>query len=210
MDNFVQFTNNRKTEILREAALKMKLSPEILEKDFWVCWTLKCLYSIPEIASHIIFKGGTSLSKAYGLIDRFSEDCDITINKKIFSSYKEPGEDDISGKEQARRVELMILFAQEFVKNIIRPFLNKEISTFLDKNSFKLEHDTEDQQTLLFYYPSCLSILSLIDDNQRQSYIRPAIKLEFGMRGSMLPKEDKIITPYVVDIFHSCSSKASA
>ena len=51
-----------------------------IEKDFWVCWTLNALYhERPAGAPRLLFKGGTSLSKAYGLIQRFSEDIDITV-----------------------------------------------------------------------------------------------------------------------------------
>jgi len=60
-----------------EVAGKMGVDVTIIEKDFWVCWVLKSLFSLPFGHPLMVFKGGTSLSKAYGLIDRFSEDIDI-------------------------------------------------------------------------------------------------------------------------------------
>ena len=57
---------------------------EIIEKDFWVVWILERLFSLPNLQNHITFKGGTSLSKVYGVIQRFSEDVDLSIEKEFF------------------------------------------------------------------------------------------------------------------------------
>jgi predicted nucleotidyltransferase component of viral defense system len=62
MDNFIKKTKEEISVILNETAERLNLSLQIIEKDFWVCWILKRLYSINELAPHIIFKGGTSLS----------------------------------------------------------------------------------------------------------------------------------------------------
>jgi len=72
------------------AAYEMKMSFAIIEKDFWVVWTLDRLFSIPELKSRLTFKGGTSLSKVYGLIVRFSEDIDVSIEREFlgFDSAK--------------------------------------------------------------------------------------------------------------------------
>ena len=59
----------------------MGLPPHVIEKDFWVCWTLKRLFSLESLKENLLFKGGTSLSKAYRLIRRFSEDIDISIQR---------------------------------------------------------------------------------------------------------------------------------
>jgi predicted nucleotidyltransferase component of viral defense system len=55
----------------------------VVEKDFWVCWTLQQLFEHPELSTQLIFKGGTSLSKVYGLIDRFSEDIDLVLDWRV-------------------------------------------------------------------------------------------------------------------------------
>ena len=57
------------------------LSPGSVEKDFWACLMLRELFDLPDHGAHLTFKGGTSLSKAWGLIDRFSEDIDLTIDR---------------------------------------------------------------------------------------------------------------------------------
>jgi predicted nucleotidyltransferase component of viral defense system len=62
-----------------DASLTLKTDAVILEKDFWVSWLLRVLFTLPDIAPHLIFKGGTSLSKVFGVIDRFSEDIDLCL-----------------------------------------------------------------------------------------------------------------------------------
>ena len=66
-----------RSDLIRLVAADMKLPPAIVEKDFWVCYLLDYLFHRSEFKDSVIFKGGTSLSKAYGLIERFSEDIDL-------------------------------------------------------------------------------------------------------------------------------------
>ena len=70
-DNFFDLSNNIQREILIGAESQLNVKPYILEKDIWICWILQELFTLPI---QMAFKGGTSLSKAYGLINRFSED----------------------------------------------------------------------------------------------------------------------------------------
>ena len=81
MDEVAKLSNAERNELFRETANKRGLNPQIIEKDFWVCWTLKQLFGLAEINKHLIFKGGTSLSKIYNIIERFSEDIDVAIDK---------------------------------------------------------------------------------------------------------------------------------
>ena len=62
MDTVLQLTSKQRAELFESAALKTGMDAVILEKDFWVCWTLKELFRLPTIGEHLIFKGGTSLS----------------------------------------------------------------------------------------------------------------------------------------------------
>src|ERR1700722_1662539 len=72
-------------ELFFRAAIDTKHMPfEIIEKDYWVVWVLKNLFSLEKMRPHLTFKGGTSLSKVYGLIDRFSEDIDLSIEREFF------------------------------------------------------------------------------------------------------------------------------
>lgn len=82
MDIFARKSVVDKEPYFELTASRKGLSKEIIEKDLWVCWTLKHLFSIPEIGHYLIFKGGTSLSKAYEIIERFSEDIDISVREQ--------------------------------------------------------------------------------------------------------------------------------
>ena len=72
MDEFGRRAGADRLAFINEAALRRDVTPVIIEKDFWVCWTLKRLTQTPALSGHLTFKGGTSLSKAYGIIERFS------------------------------------------------------------------------------------------------------------------------------------------
>jgi predicted nucleotidyltransferase component of viral defense system len=65
MDTFALSSVEDRRLAFEQAAAARQLSPQIVEKDFWVCWTLKQLFALPTIGEHLIFKGGTSLSKIF-------------------------------------------------------------------------------------------------------------------------------------------------
>ena len=71
---------SRRAELFRETADRMGLSEAVVEKDFWVCWTLKQIFTIEQFNERLLFKGGTSLSKVFGAIQRFSEDIDLAVD----------------------------------------------------------------------------------------------------------------------------------
>lgn len=92
MDAFAQSSVADRRLAFEQAAAARQLSPQILEKDFWVCWTLKRLFALPTIGEHLIFKGGTSLSKIFKVIERFSEDIDVSMDRGFlgFGGDNEP------------------------------------------------------------------------------------------------------------------------
>ena len=81
MDDFIRQPREERRVYFEQTAARLRLSPQIIEKDFWVCWTLKELFGLPEIGTTLIFKGGTSLSKVYRMIERFSEDIDVSLDR---------------------------------------------------------------------------------------------------------------------------------
>ncbi|MBE7416824.1 MAG: nucleotidyl transferase AbiEii/AbiGii toxin family protein [Ideonella sp.] len=84
----------------------MAASSVMVEKDFWVCWLLGLLFADPELARHLVFKGGTSLSKVYGVIDRFSEDIDLSMVPAFI------GADETAFEATASRTKRDALLAQ--------------------------------------------------------------------------------------------------
>lgn len=82
MDAFLTLAPAERRQICEAVAVDLSLSPASVEKDFWVCWTLRELFTLPGIGEHLTFKGGTSLSKGWRLIQRFSEDIDVVIDRQ--------------------------------------------------------------------------------------------------------------------------------
>ncbi len=80
MNNIATLNIEEQANLFNEVAIKKNIPPAIVEKDFWVCWTLGKLFSDSELSKQLVFKGGTSLSKVFNLIERFSEDIDLILN----------------------------------------------------------------------------------------------------------------------------------
>jgi hypothetical protein len=76
---FLELPPDERRVYVEQAAIRRNVSPVVLEKDFWVCWMLGVLFQ-SEFAGNLVFKGGTSLSKVFGVIERFSEDIDLSLS----------------------------------------------------------------------------------------------------------------------------------
>lgn len=109
MDKVALSNAEERAALFGETAAKMGISNTIAEKDFWVCWTLKRLFELNyDNAPTLVFKGGTSLSKAYGAIRRFSEDIDLSLDRSElgFKGDRDPEKEQLSakrGQEEDRR-----------------------------------------------------------------------------------------------------------
>ena len=108
------------------------LIAQIIEKDFWVCWTLKRLFVLDGFRDHLTFKGGTTLSKVYRIIERFSEDIDIAIERDFlgFGGPNNP-EEGTTGKEQQRRIDRLKLACQTVIADQLMPQLDAAITEAL-------------------------------------------------------------------------------
>ena len=84
---WLELSTEERLEVLYNTSKKTKMSPHAIEKDWWVTMSLRALFSC-ECADHIVFKGGTSLSKGWNLIERFSEDIDIAIDSVMYIQQK--------------------------------------------------------------------------------------------------------------------------
>jgi hypothetical protein len=86
MDKIAAGPASDRRDLFRESASRLGMNPAIVEMDFWVCWILKLLFAEPALKNQTVFKGGTSLSKVFGLIDRFSE----TSSAAMYTRWKRP------------------------------------------------------------------------------------------------------------------------
>ena len=206
MDAFARKTEAERRAFFEEVANRRGVLPIIIEKDFWVCWTLKKLFDDPHTAPYLTFKGGTSLSKAYGLIERFSEDIDLTISREapFLNEGKNPVEEGISGKERGRRIEALKGNAQRFVEETVLARLMTQIGKALGGTEgwrLLIDIDDPDRQTILFNYPRTAS--------EAAGYVKPTIKLEFGARGGTEPQNATTITPYIAEVFPKSFQEAT-
>lgn len=196
MEELLTATQNERARLFEEAYERSARTKSaiIIEKDFWVCWTLNRIFTNPKLAPHIIFKGGTSLSKCYGMIDRFSEDLDLTLSKTYIGITREsdPITASTSSQRGKRLIELSTTVTTKII-NDVKPMLNDDfklnLSPYFNESEWKLTTDESDAQTLLFHYPSSF-------DKNPDGYIQRVVKLELGARGDNNPCDTKRITPY--------------
>lgn len=160
----------------------------IVEKDFWVCWTLKHLFEHPELSSQLVFKGGTSLSKVYGLIDRFSEDIDLVLDWRVASGEQDPMGEHSKTKQQKLN-EALNEKARAYIAETMLPLLIKALGSHC---SLEIKSDEKDQGHIIrVEYPKTSNVGDLL----------PYIQLEIGPLASWLPHSEHTITPYAAEDF---------
>jgi len=190
MDNFLKLSAEDQRVYCEQAQANLGLPPASIEKDFWVCWTLRELFNLPEWGEHLVFKGGTSLSKAWKLIERFSEDIDVVIDREFLGF----GGATLSGNQQKKLVKQ----CSARIDQDLRPALKERFRSLLPTTaewSLLLADAQEDknQQTLLFTYPGVLKTTA--------TYLRPVVKIELGGRSDTEPREAPVLRPYICEAF---------
>jgi Nucleotidyl transferase AbiEii toxin, Type IV TA system len=172
-----------------------------VEKDFWVCWTLDALFNrLPAGGPRLLFKGGTSLSKGYGLISRFSEDVDVTVFRDDLGQHASVADlEALSGRKRKAKLEEIKAACQAHIAGPLKDQLSGLLAASLadagldaPQAHVELDADDPDQQTLLLWYPSVSA--------QADGYIRPAIKIESGAKSALDPNHPRVVKPYVDDV----------
>lgn len=179
-------------ELISLSIEDLNKSPNILEKDIWVCWVLEKIFNMPNYHP-MAFKGGTSLSKVFGVIDRFSEDVDITLDFQHFECAE--GFDFEKYQLSSRARDKMNINISEEVKKYINekvfPYLTSCLSEIVSGDNCKLEISESGEQIYLYY-------TSLFDiGSSTHSYIQNRVMIEFVGRNLILPNEAHEITPYI-------------
>ncbi len=199
-EKFIRLPRKERQTYCMEAEARCGLLAASIEKDFWVCWSLRELFRLPEVGQHLTFKGGTSLSKGWNLIKRFSEDIDLIVDKEPlgFGGDNSP-ETAPSNKQKKKRKEAMKQACQSFVQRQLRPLfeivLNKRLGNGQASDwSLLPDPDDRDGQTLLFKYPSAFPETS-------NAYLRREVKIEMGARSDNWPARRREIEPYLAQTF---------
>ena len=177
--NFYNIPDTEKSIIFEQIANAKSMAPFAVEKDWWVVQTLAVIYEM-DVAEHLIFKGGTSLSKAWKLIQRFSEDIDFALDR-AFLGYN--GE--LSKKERtALRKASGVYVAQTFFSELVAKFQEKGFSGLRFELVDEVESDKD--RTINVYYPNLIA---------SPGYLQPKIQIEIGCRS--------LIEPFTIQTFAS-------
>jgi hypothetical protein len=174
-------------ELFRATAQAMRVHEAIVEKDFWVCWILDYLFQDSPWKDRMAFKGGTSLSKAYGAIERFSEDIDLILDWRLLGysgdgpwAERSPTKQDAFGKEANQRTAA-------FLTQVFAPVLSRDLK---DRVGVGIEVVAAGQDVFI-QYPRAFSLEA----------IHPQIRLEIGPLAAWAPNEEKVIRPYAAERF---------
>lgn len=194
MDLFLELPADRRRQLCEAAGDALGLDTQSVEKDFWVCWVLRELFVLPKSGPHLTFKGGTSLSKGWKLIERFSEDIDAVIDREFlgFGGEQAP-ECAPSNKKRNERIEALMGACQNYIREVMSPELTQRFEKRLPTGlKWRIADDPADNdgQTLLFEYPS--AFLS-------GTYLQPMVKIELGARSDTEPSGTPEILPYLAE-----------
>ena len=165
-----------------------------IEKDFWVCWTLDALYHrLPNGGPRLLFKGGTSLSKAFGLIERFSEDIDVTIFRDDLDQAVSVEElEGLSNKKRRAKLDAIRDACRAYITGPLRDSLAILVADVTSGvGRIEIDKADHDGQTLLVHYPEV--------EPRDGAYVRPVVRIESGAKSALDPDQAAMIRPYVAD-----------
>jgi hypothetical protein len=189
MNRVAQLSDAERNELFSLTAERRGIGQvAIIEKDFWVCWVLKQLFEHPTLSKQLIFKGGTSLSKVYGLIVRFSEDIDLVLDWRVVCETEDPmGER--SRTKQRELNETLNEKACTYIAETMLPLLEEALGTLCKLEVIPNEKDQG--HVVRVEYPKTMDPGGLL----------PYIQLETGPLASWLPHSEHTITPYAAEAF---------
>ena len=192
MYKFVRMTNEDKDFVFSKTAIDKGIRKEIIEKDFWVCLMLDYLFTKSKFKNDLTFKGGTSLSKGFDIINRFSEDIDLILNWTILGVGKlEPLEGRSNTKQDLFNKQLNQK-AEDFIRNELIVDIKQNLSKLLGID-IDIEVDENEAQVINFHYPKIYSVES--------DYIKQYVRLEIGPLAAWTPSKEVNITPYICESF---------
>lgn len=191
MDRVVRLPEAERRELFTETATQRGMTPSIVEKDFWVCWVLDRLFRSP-LGEILLFKGDTSLSKVYGLIERFSEDIDLVLDPQVLGLELSHGLDDARyQRDQASR--RLLRDNSTYLRETFVPSLRELVDEFCEVQSLheRVPDERHHPRVIQLRYPATFS----------PGYQTPEIKLEISPLALALPFEHYTIQSYSAQSF---------
>jgi len=184
MDKIARLSAQERSDLFSESAAEKGTTPAVVEKDFWVTWVLGQLFKTPELERVLMFKGGTSLSKVYHLIERFSEDIDLVLDWRVLSEENPLAER--SKTKQAQFNTRLNEQAQQYIGSELLERVDRALDGICGCNL-----DTDDPHVINIHYPAAFP----------DEYLRPEVRLEIGPLASWLPYEERRICSYAAEVF---------
>ncbi|KQW19897.1 MULTISPECIES: nucleotidyl transferase AbiEii/AbiGii toxin family protein [Pseudomonas] len=183
-------------EILSEAYAETGRSPSVIEKDIWLTLVLQLLFAMPEKKA-MAFKGGTSLSKVHGVIKRFSEDVDITVDYRgLGCKHSVPELLQLSGAKRRKVSDALIAEVGRYTREAVMPYLNAKLQSFGCASECQLSV-SEDGESIHIFYPAMAA--------DAKGYLRDHVLVEFGGRNIIDPNAVHTIEPDVSGLFEGVS-----
>lgn len=184
MESVAKLSAAERQQLFQETAARQLISPAIVEKDFWVCWVLGRLFTTDGIRNSILFKGGTTLSKVFGLVQRFSEDIDLVLDwNKV--ALEDPRLERTKTKQDQFNKNT-IDRSREYLRSVMLPAVRTALG---DMVSAEIQPATPD--VIDIRYPAAFA----------EAYLRPEIRLEIGPLAAWMPNSSYTITPYAAQAF---------
>jgi Nucleotidyl transferase AbiEii toxin, Type IV TA system len=190
---FLRLSETDRKDVFESAARRLDTLPSYIEKDFWVCLVLDVLFhNLPTGHPRLLFKGGTSLSKGFNLIQRFSEDIDIVISREDlgFSGERDPVQSGISNKKRKELYQALQAMCRVYVQTRLYQVLEATFANLAFPIKVVIDAEDPDQQTLLVEYLSLFPASGM-------GYVLPRVKIEGGARSALEPRVFSKITAYI-------------
>lgn len=188
-ESFLHLKAQEQSQIYRALAPQLARSPVVLEKDVWVCWVLQTLFTMPGRLP-MAFKGGTSLSKVFGAIARFSEDVDITLDYRGLDGSCDPFAEGVSRNRLKKFSEDLKSFVRDHARGVVAPHFQTTLAAEFDAGAFQLEV-SDDGEQLRVHYPTVLEA--------PKDYVGNSVLIEFGGRNITEPNEEHEVRPDIAE-----------
>lgn len=198
MNKFLQLSKEELNLVINNTADKLNMAVAIVEKDLWVCILLEYLFKDFKYKDAIVFKGGTSLSKVYNLIERFSEDIDLALTWKVLGYKEDEIYKDRSNTSQQKFNFEINEKTSLFLKNDVLPILKKDLKFLLNDRYFDVYIDEHDPLTICFDYPKYYTDKSILQ----------VVRLEIGTLAEPIPSILKEIKTYIASAYPSIFNEA--
>jgi hypothetical protein len=196
-----QWSNEDRRDLFREASSRRGLSFDVIQKDFWVCFVLDRMFSHPEIGEGLHFKGGTSLSKCFNTIQRFSEDVDLTVGRAALGFDADYLIAAPTSSQKRKRRRSIRDAAYQYTSSTILPTLRDAIATVLGVGpSWRLSDSGEG--VIRFLFPADPGLTA-------GTYLRPEVRLEIGGLSDLEPNERMPVRPYAAEEVSDAFSQPS-